>query len=94
MKTIFKYQLPVAEQCNLDLPKGADIIRVDGIEGFFYLWAIIDTEEKETETRSFELYKTGGEMHPNLDDLTYIGYCTIFIQMELCLYVFEKKQSK
>jgi len=88
MNVIFKYQMPIQEKFDLKLPKDAKIIRVDDVDGMFYLWAIVDTE-KEPEIRHFECYKTGHPILTPLDDLVYIGFCTLFIMQELCLYIFE-----
>lgn len=88
MTKIFKYELPVLEKFSLQLPKFAHIIRTDSIEGRFYIWAVVDTEA-ELETRKFEFHKTGGEIKSDFYSLVYIGFCTLFIQQELCLYLFE-----
>lgn len=58
-KKIFKYEMGIKEKQELELPIGAEIIRVDDK---FFLWAIvnvpIEDEEIETETRFLEFYKT------------------------------------
>lgn len=88
MKKIYKYQIPVCEKYAIELPLNARIIRVDDVDGFFYLWAMIDIHESSTEKRHLELYKTGQDI-PGNDNLVYLGFCKIFIGMELGLYVFE-----
>lgn len=88
MKAIYKYPLPVQEKHTIELPKGARIIRVEDVDGLFFLWAIVDTEA-EKENRFLEFYKTGQPITTPLDDLVYIGRCKLFIMQELCLYVFE-----
>ena len=88
MKAIYKYQAPILEKFDMDLPVGAKIIRFECIEGFISLWAIIDTEVP-LEKRFFEMYKTGQEIETSIDDLVLIGMAKIFIGMELCLYTFE-----
>lgn len=87
MTKIFKYQIPVLEHFTLDLPRNADIIRTDSVDGKFYIWAVVNPEN-ELETRKFEFHKTGGEITTEYNNLKYIGYCTLFIQQELCLYLF------
>lgn len=93
MRVIYKYQIPVAEKYELTLPRNSEIIRVDDVDGFFYLWAKVDTNLLSTETRYLELYKTGQEIvsqnGENNDELKYLGFCKIYIGMELGLYVFE-----
>ena len=90
MNKIFKYSLPVKEKLEIELPKNALIIRVEDVDGLFYLWAIVsDTEDVETEVRYLEFYKTGQPIETPLKDLVFIGTCKLFIMQELCLYVFE-----
>ena len=88
MQSIYKYQLPVLEKFTLQLPKDAQIIRVEDVDGLFFLWAIVNTETT-LETRYFECYKTGQPIVTNLSYLKYLGSCKLFIMQELCLYVFE-----
>lgn len=92
MKSIYKYQAPVKEQFSLLLPVGAQVLRVDDVDGMFFIWAIVDTEEKATEERFFECYKTGAPFRKDPSELNYLGFWKIFVQMELCLYVFEVKR--
>lgn len=89
MKVIFKYSLPVQEKFTMELPAGAKIIRVDDVEGKFWLWAIVDTEAP-LEPRNIECYKTGQEMPADEHVLLYLGCCKLFIMQELCLYMFER----
>lgn len=93
MKKIFKYELPVKEKVELQLPKGAQIIRCEDVDGQFYIWAIVDPLSESTEARYFECYKTGQEIHTDLDHLVHIGNCKLFIMQELCLYVFENRNQ-
>jgi len=81
--------MPVQEKIQLELPVGANIIRVSDIEGLFYLWAIVDPEQMETETRYIEFYKTGQPIDGE-DELIYLGLCRLFIMQELGLYTFER----
>ena len=90
MHKIFKYQLPIQEKCELLLPKGAKIIRCEDVDGLFFLWAIVNSDENiEQEVRYLEFYKTGQPILTPLENLIQIGCCKIFIMQELCLYVFE-----
>ena len=85
---IGKFTIPFKEQFTVDLPKGAEIVRVESVDGIPSLWAVIDLNEQETETRYFEVYKTGGKMSQN-KRIKHVGNIAIFVQMELMLYVFE-----
>ena len=85
-KTIFKYQMPVLERFTMQLPEGSQVLRVDDQDGMFWLWAVVDTKNAY-EDREFVAVKTGAPV-PDLN-LHYVGFCKIFIQMELGLYIFE-----
>ena len=90
---IFKYRLPFMEVATVDMPVGAKIIRIDGLDGALWIWAIVDPEAK-TETREFRLFKTGSDMPADIiENYTYLGCGAIFIQMELMMYVFEREAS-
>ena len=87
-RVIFKYQMPVLEQFSMNLPAGAQIIRMADQGGMFWLWAVVDTDAP-AETRHFRAFKTGAKIPDGLD-LRYIGFCAVFVQMELGLYIFEE----
>ena len=89
MKKIFKYRLPFMETATVDMPYGAQIIRVDGLDGALWIWAIVDPNAP-IETRTFYLFKTGAEMPEDIGTYMYHGCGAIFIQMELMMYVFER----
>lgn len=86
-KVIFKYQMPVLERFSMSLPKGAEIIRMEDQGGMFWLWAVVDTNAP-MEERHFHAYKTGAAMDADAN-LKYVGFCAVFVQMELGLYIFE-----
>ena len=90
-RVIFKYQMPVLEQFDMQLPVGARIIRMADQGGMFWLWALVDTEAPD-ETRKFWAFKCGGKIPDglNLDYLNYVGFCAVFVQQELGLYIFEE----
>lgn len=94
MKKIFKYELAIKEKQQIQLPVDSQIIRVDDVDGKFYLWAIVEApeyenQEIETETRFLEYYKTGQPIE-DPQGLHYLGFCKLFIMQELGLYVFER----
>lgn len=90
MKAIYKYSLPVQEKHVIELPVGAQIIRVEDVDGLFFLWAIVETDpEFPKEPRFLEFYKTGQPIETPIENLMYRGACKLFIMQELCLYVFE-----
>ena len=93
MKKIFKYEMGIKEKQEIELPINAEIIRVDDLDGKFFLWAIVEPpkedEENQTEVRFIEFYKTGQLIETPTKDLKYLGFCKLFIMQELGLYVFE-----
>lgn len=90
MKAIYKYSIPTKEKYSITLPKDSRIIRVEDVDGLFFLWAIVEADEDHpTEVRCLEFYKTGQPIESDLNDLVLLGTCKLFIMQELCLYVFE-----
>lgn len=85
---IWKYQMPVAEEFTMQLPVGAQIIRMDGENGYLWMWAVVDSDAP-TEDRHFAAYKAGGTMPDDLSNHTFVGKAYIYIQQELMLYIFE-----
>lgn len=93
MKCIYKYRIPFKEVAEVILPLDAKIIRVDGVDGAIWLWAVVDPYETVMMQHTFYLFKTGGEMPDEVLDWNYIGCGAIFIQMELMMYIFEEPNS-
>lgn len=60
MKVIYKYSI-AAKIIKIDMPKGAEILKVDEQGGEPYLWALVETENKDEE-RLFDTYGTGDEI--------------------------------
>lgn len=87
-RVIFKYQMPVLEAFTMELPAGAQIIRMVDQGGMFWLWAVVNTDAPD-ETRRFRAFKTGAKI-PDDINLRYVGFCAVFVQMELGLYIFEE----
>jgi hypothetical protein len=85
-RRIFKYQMPVLEHFEMELPEDSNILRVQDHGGMFWMWAEGDTD-LPLETRVFKSFKTGAEM-PDIE-MSYVGFCAIHVQMELGLYIFE-----
>lgn len=93
-KTIFKYQMPVLEQFSMELPEGAEILRVADQNGMFWLWALVDIRKPNT-TRNFRAFKCGAPIPDEIDfdNLEYLGWAAVFVQMELALYIFEEHED-
>lgn len=91
MEKIFKYELAVLEKQTLILPACAKIIRVSDVDGKFYLWAIVNTDENHPKAEyKIEMYKTGQPIE-NSDGLEFLGLCKLHVMMELGLYTFLRK---
>lgn len=90
-RVIFKYQMPVLEQFTMQLPQGAEIVRMADQGGMFWLWAVVRTDVPD-EPRKFWAFKTGGKMPDNVP-LKFVGFCAVHVQMELGLYIFEEIAS-
>lgn len=88
MRKIFKYRIPIAEKFVTDLPDGAEILRVEDVDGEFFLWAIVDPDIKDRQWHWIECYKTGQPIHTDIGLLSHIGKLRLFVMQELMLYVF------
>lgn len=71
MKTVYKY--PLTPYTSLQLPKDAQIIKVDSQHNNLFLWALIDLEEKEHELREFMTFGTGHPIPDEKFNFKYIG---------------------
>lgn len=95
MNKIYKYSIPTKEKYTIELPKDAIILRVEDVDGLFFLWAIVNTEEGHPlENRYLEFYKTGQPILTPLSELKFLGTCKLYIMQELCLYVFENIKNR
>lgn len=93
MKVIYKYRVPFKEVSEVVMHSEATIIRVDGLDGAIWLWAVVDTD-KPLVKRTFHLFKTGGKMYDDISKYNYIGCGAIFVQQELMMYLFEYPNSE
>lgn len=87
--TIYKYQLPILEQFEIQLPESTNILRVDDMDGKFWMWVLHDLR-KPMKTYKFHMFKTGAHIPDDIASklMGYAGFCKLHIQQELCLYVF------
>ena len=60
-KTIYKYSLAVTDFQEVKLPIGAEILTVQNQSENACMWALVNPNEKEMETRNIEIFGTG---HP------------------------------
>lgn len=85
---IYKYRIPFMETSKVIMPEGSHIIRIDGLDGALWCWAVVSPEAPLVE-RTLHLVKTGGELPEGVKAEHYLGCGAIFIQMELMMYIFE-----
>ena len=69
MKTIYKYHY---ENGKVVMPKNAKILSVQMQENQVTFWALIDTDQKETEIRNIKMYGTG-DVVEELDGYNHLG---------------------
>lgn len=70
MKTIYKYQIEIADGQLIRMPKGATILTVQLQDGKPYLWAKIETGNPNV-VRSINMFGTGNPISDA--PLDYIG---------------------
>ena len=71
MKTFRKYELPVKDEFEIEMPRGADVLTVQVQCDVPYVWALIDTS-KPPKVRRFRLYGAEHEVDTALG-LKYVG---------------------
>jgi hypothetical protein len=71
VNTIHKYEVRIDDEFAIDMPKGARLLSVQTQGGIPFLWALVDTDAKQT-LRTFALRGTG---HPagGLDFEPFVG---------------------
>jgi len=70
--TIWKFEVKPTKGhlCEIEMPKGSNILSVGSPDReHIYIWAEVDSDEKEKEIRLLFVYGTG---HPLADPLEYI----------------------
>lgn len=87
MRKVWKFELFPAT--TLTMPKGSKILKVHEQDGKICLWALVDTETRKAEDRSFIVVGTGHTL-PN-EELEYVGSTHHDGGTFVC-HVFEVKQ--
>jgi hypothetical protein len=70
MKTIYKYRVPITDEFELLIPKDARVLTVQMQERFPYIWALVDTYNKD-QSRTFYIVGTGNPV-PSVE-CVYVG---------------------
>lgn len=61
MNVVWKYHIPTLGRTTLSIPLGAELIEVYDIEGQYWLWALVDPDQRPVH-RVIELVFTGHEI--------------------------------
>lgn len=76
MKVIYKYEVQISEHFIIDMPSDSKIlsVQVDQKTGKPCLWALIEKDQKDHESRVLSVFGTGNpiEDHENIE-LDFIG---------------------
>ncbi len=89
MTTIWKYELRVADEQTVMMPKGARILSVAVQRGKPCLWAMVDDREEKRVARTIQLHGTG-LLAPGAENDVFIG--TVLLDGGWLVYhVFEKR---
>lgn len=88
LKKVFKYTVPIQDELILELPTGTDILYVnaqpgDYINGLFQIWALVNPDNPDMETRKFRLAGTGHAI-TEPEHLEYIG--TFFLREGILVF--------
>lgn len=86
-KSIWKFQLPVTDDIQLELPKDAQILSVQVQNEIPCIWALVDVNA-EKETRNFKIFGTGHKVCS--ENLVFIGTFQM-LGGGLIFHLFERK---
>lgn len=73
MKTIYKYPIEVTDIQKIKLPFDSLIISVLNQNGKLVIYALVDTEEKDTEERTIRIFGTGNPCDVEEFDYNFLG---------------------
>ena len=87
VKKVLKYELPMNDFVEVDIPAGAQVVSVQSQGDGLYIWALVDPLEEITTRRIFRIAGTG---HPITDPekLRFIGTVLMY-RGGLVFHVFE-----
>lgn len=88
MKTVYKYHISATDYQTIELPIGAEILKVDSQNNEMQMWALV-APNAETEKRNFRVVGTGREISDDeASDLRYVGTCILY-DGRVVFHVFE-----
>jgi hypothetical protein len=73
MKTIFKYPIEVTDEQKVKLPSDSLIISAINQNGQLVIYALVDTEEKDTEEKTIRIFGTGHPCDVEEFDYNFLG---------------------
>ena len=82
MKKIFKYELSLAEDQEIDLPSGSTALSVQVQNGIPCLWVLVDVEAVKTSVKVYTI----GTGHPAPED---IDECQFVDTYQMGVFVFH-----
>ena len=91
MKRVFKYPLVIDDVVEVIMPKGAKVLTVQMQHNVPCIWAVVESEETELESRFFRIAGTG---HGIVDEIVD-NYIDTFQMRDgmLVFHLFEIKKS-
>jgi len=90
--TVWKYPLRITDDQELRLPKGARVLTIQAQHDVPCLWALVDSQETETELWQLVMLGTGHQAPP---DLAWFQYAASYQvqQGRLIFHVFLRRAS-
>ncbi len=88
MLRVYKYELPLNDYFELELQRGAEILKVETQFDNPQIWVLLDPDEPIMETRKFRFAGTG---HPIVEELEKLDFISTFQMRDgnLIFHVFE-----
>ena len=96
MKKIFKYEIPIQNEFELELPRGAQILtfqvqrEMPSMNEKPFVWAIIDLKEDISEKVNFRLFGTGHPIPKEANSFSYVGTAQM-ANGQLVWHLFKEK---
>ena len=88
-QVVWKYPFaPITDRLIVEMPAGTEVLAFDNQRETPTLWALVDPEGDERETRQFVLYGTGHQSNGRA--LRHIG-TALFAEGALVLHCFEDR---
>lgn len=87
MKKIYKYPLIIEGEQLIDVPLGAQLLTAQVQHEVVCIWAIIDSNEEQRESRTIDIFGTGHPM--SMATRKYLGTVQL-CEGSLVFHVFER----